>query len=83
MAFEHQHDPVALFDALRLEEGGSAGGHLAHLAERESAFFSGDVAPDHCPAVRLISEYGSVEAALDAADTQLKGKLRERMLDGR
>ena len=34
-------------------------------------------------AVRLISEYGSVEAALDAADTQLKGKLRERMLDGR
>ena len=34
-------------------------------------------------AVKLISEYGSVEAALDAADTQLKGKLRERMLDGR
>lgn len=34
-------------------------------------------------AARLIAEYGSVEAALDAADTQLKGKLRERMLDGR
>ena len=34
-------------------------------------------------AVKLISEYGSVEAALDAADTQLKGKLRERMLCGR
>ena len=34
-------------------------------------------------AVKLLTEYGSVERALSAAETDLKGKLRERMIEGR
>ena len=34
-------------------------------------------------ALKLIQQYGSLSAVLDAADTDLKGKLRQRMLDGR
>ena len=34
-------------------------------------------------ALKLISQYGSLEAALDAADTEQKGKLRERLMNGR
>ena len=34
-------------------------------------------------AVKLLSQYGTVERALDAAPADLKGKLRERMIDGR
>ncbi len=34
-------------------------------------------------AVKLLAQYGSVERALDAAATDLKGKLRERMIEGR
>ncbi|MDR3051360.1 MAG: DNA polymerase I [Oscillospiraceae bacterium] len=34
-------------------------------------------------ATKLLNEYGTLEAALAAADTHLTGKLRERMLQGR
>ena len=34
-------------------------------------------------AVKLLSAYGSIENAFDHADTDLKGKQREKMLDGR
>ena len=34
-------------------------------------------------AVKLLAQYGSLEAALDAADAELTGKLRERMLEHR
>ncbi len=34
-------------------------------------------------ALKLISQYGTLEAALDAAETEQKGKLRERLMGGR
>ena len=34
-------------------------------------------------ALKLIAQYGTLEAALDAAETGVKGKLRERLTEGR
>lgn len=34
-------------------------------------------------ALKLIARYGTLEAALDAAETEQKGKLRERLINGR